>query len=275
MIFLGQTAVDEDLDFGIKDCMIISVQVHRTNVKKIFIASLWIGLLGFSAARTGQAETSILAALMQAAQAVVTVEAENAQMTRGPAASIRPMKWVRTGTGILVDSSGWVAANAHTVVQAARIRVHLADGRSYIAEPARVDRENDLALFKIKTPQALPALRLADSSSVTLRSRIYSIGGSNLLKNTLSEGRITGIGVSKARRKPPGKAHETGTARVFQLNLDLYQGDSGSPVFNEAGEVIGIISAAAQRRGRTAFAIPSNLIAQHLAALTRAAKNGP
>lgn len=212
-------------------------------------------------------ETPILQKLSVAAESVVQIQAENARVTRSPTA-VQSMKFERTGTGVLIHPDGWIAANAHTVLQAARIRVMLPDGQVFSAQPALADRAHDLVLLKINAGTPLPALVLADSSKVALRSRIYSIGGSTFLRNTFSEGKVTGIGISRKEKKISGPGQ---TAYLFQINLDLYRGDSGSPVFNEDGEMIGIISAAAKRRGRKAYAVASNLIAERLNGLLRPA----
>jgi len=225
------------------------------------------------------AQMPILVTLMNASQSVVQIESENSQMSRRPGAHagvlLSSAKFVRTGTGIIVEASGIIATNSHVVIQAARIRIHIAGGKTYDARPLLVDRANDLCLLKINPDSPLRALPLADVSKVALQSRVYSIGGSNLLRNTLSEGKVTGIAFSKKSTKTASKKLAK-DIKLFQVNIDLYQGDSGSPIFNSAGEVIGIISAAAQKRGKTAFTVPSSLISAHLASLSRRqAQNAP
>jgi S1-C subfamily serine protease len=229
-------------------------------------------------ASSAQAETSILLTLMNASQSVVQIEAENAQKVRrlGPNSQtmVSAATYVRTGTGIIIDSKGIIATNAHTIIQAARIRIHTFDGQTYNAVPVVVDRANDLCLLRINPENKLPPLRLADVSKVALQSRIYSIGGSQLLRNTLSEGKVTGIAFSKQLNKSISKRRAQ-DIKLFQVNIDLYQGDSGSPIFNASGEVIGIISAAAQRRGKTTFVVPASLMSAHLASLSRREQSAP
>jgi len=233
-----------------------------------------IVLIAFTAEPV-QAETSILLTLITASKSIVQIESENMQMGRRTGSSmIHSATYVRTGTGIVIDSTGIIATNSHSVIQAARIRIHTPDGKTYVARPLAVDRANDLCLLKIDPETHLTALALADVSKVSLQSRIYSIGGSNLLRNTLSEGKVTGIAFSKQNKSAASKRLAR-DIKLFQINIDLYQGDSGSPIFNTSGEVIGIISAAAQRRGKTAFAVPSSLISAHLTALSRKAQTVP
>jgi len=238
------------------------------------ISSLTAMLLSLAFSNMAKAETSILLTLMNASQSVVQIESENAQMVRRPGSGSKTLlnsaKYIRTGTGIVIHSNGTIATNSHIVIQASRIRVHTADGKAYEAKPLALDRSNDLCLLKITPEAPLQALILADVSKVSLNSRIYSIGGSNFLRNTLSEGKVTGIAFSK-QNKTAALKRLSRDIKLFQINIDLYQGDSGSPIFNASGEVIGIISAAAQRRGKTAFAVPSSLISAHLASLERSA----
>jgi len=222
----------------------------------------------------GRAEISLLADLMKAPEAIVLVTSENASLSASPAPrvagktragqailarSVIPAKFTRKGTGIIVTADGLVATNVHTILQAARITVTLANGSTFIAKPLRSDPAHDLALLQIQGTGSLPFLRLADSSQVKLNSRVFSVGGSPLLKNTISEGKLSGIGQKKTSAGPAAQVPQ-----VFQVSFDLYQGDSGSPVFNERAEVLGIISASAQHRGKTSFAIPSYFIRELL-----------
>lgn len=231
-----------------------------------FFISLCLGRLVFTS--DVSAETSILLTLMKASQSVVQIESENTQTEQRFTDNrqkkiIGESQLIRKGTGIIIDSRGIIATNAHVVLQAARIRIQLPDGNNYDAKPLLVDRENDLCLLRILPTSELTALPLADVSKVALQSKIYSIGGSHLLRNSLSEGKVTGIAFSKKNNKKP-RDRLANDIKLFQINIDLYQGDSGSPIFNASGEIIGIISAAAQRRGKTAFAIPSSLISARL-----------
>ncbi len=217
---------------------------------------------------------SILAELMKAPEAIVTVTSENASINASLkpkiagktasgravlARSILPATFTRKGTGILVSAGGLVAVNVHTVQQAARIKVTLANGAVFTATPLRSDPAHDVALLQIQGSGSLPFLRLADSSQVKLNSRVFSVGGSPLLKNTISEGKLRGIGQKKNSFGSAAQAPQ-----VFQVSFDLYQGDSGSPVFDEHGDVLGIISAGAQHRNKTTFAIPSFYIQELL-----------
>ena len=218
------------------------------------------------------ARPPILQVLMEASHSVVIVKAENGKIFReektapgklsavkaGRRTLLRPATWTRTGAGIIINAGGMLAVNAHTVNHAARITV-ITDGHAaYPAKLLYIDPALDLALLKIEPAAPLAALPLGDSDQLRLRSAVFSIGNSPLLKNTLSEGRLTGIGIPRTR----GHESKSPRTQLLQVSFNVYPGDSGSPVFNEAGEVVGIISAAIPRRGKTAFAIPSNFISR-------------
>jgi len=223
-----------------------------------------------------RAETSILADLLKASEAVVHIEAENTNQgiikSQSTAPRIVSGYATRQGTGILIDHSGVIVTNAHVVSHAEQIHVSTARGNRYNAKPLVLDTANDLCLLKIEAAQDFPFLRLADASAVTLQSKVYSIGGSALLKNTLSEGKVTGFAFSKQLKQIPFFKRKAKDIKLFQINMDLYPGDSGSPIFNSSGEVIGIISSAAQKKGKTTFVVPSNLIRAYLTQAMASAK---
>ncbi len=243
--------------------MIIASRPMPQNSKKPWLlAPVTAGLVCLQAFwAPAWSETTLIQRLLDASRSIVRIEAENGTIQKAAAHGrlrIRPTKWTRRGAGILIHASGLIATNAHTSNQAARITVFLADNHPYPAKTVFMDTTQDLALLKIEANVTLPALRLADSDQLALRTPVYTIGNSELTKNTLSEGRLTGIGVSRGQ----SQKIKNPQARLLQVSFNVYPGDSGSPVMNASGDVVGIISAAAQRRGKTAFAVPSNFISR-------------
>jgi len=215
------------------------------------------------------AEQSVLVNLISTSQAVVSIEATTGTVYGDkPKAFIHkesgqlmvhrkmtPVVHTRKGTGMLIDSSGIIVTNAHTIIQANRIAVTLQDKSKYSASLVGILPEQDLAFLKINSENPLPFCELSDSNSIRLEDRVYSIGGSMILKNTISEGIISGIGVRKHQK--PG-AHQY--VDLIQVNFDLYHGDSGSPLLNPDGKLLGIMAASAINRSKVAYAIPSNKI---------------
>jgi S1-C subfamily serine protease len=132
------------------------------------------------------------------------------------------------GTGFLIDDAGTVGTNYHVIDGATEIKVKLMDGT--VAEEVEVLAENeaqDLALLKIKTPGKLVTVVLGDSEKVTVGERAVSIGNPLGLEHTLTDGLIS------ARRMLEGK-------RMIQMSTPVSPGNSGGPLFNLRGEVIGV-----------------------------------
>ncbi|HSK04146.1 MAG TPA: trypsin-like peptidase domain-containing protein [Kofleriaceae bacterium] len=132
------------------------------------------------------------------------------------------------GTGFVLDDAGTVGTNHHVIDGATEIKVKLMDGT--VAEEVEVLAENeaqDLALLKIKTPGKLVTVVLGDSEKVTVGERAVSIGNPLGLEHTLTDGLIS------ARRMLQGK-------RMIQMSTPVSPGNSGGPLFNLRGEVIGV-----------------------------------
>ncbi|MDD5672515.1 MAG: trypsin-like peptidase domain-containing protein, partial [Candidatus Omnitrophica bacterium] len=168
-----------------------------------------------------------------------------------------PVMQTRAGGGFIIHPSGLIVTNAHTIMGAGRVLVTLFDQTKTEASVVKVVPDEDLALLQIKVPAKLPAIPLADSNQVQLDMRVFSVGSSQILKNTLSEGKITGIGMSKKMEKK-----EKGYVGLIQASFDIYQGDSGSPLLNEKGELVGLMAAKAIFQRKVTYAIPSNKIAK-------------
>ncbi|MCB9800238.1 MAG: trypsin-like peptidase domain-containing protein [Candidatus Omnitrophica bacterium] len=243
-------------------------------MKKTLILFLAYGLIAGPSEAT--AEVSILNTLMQSQEAIVSILSENAVIYGEKSKpvldkntgrilvpqALQPVKYTRTGAGVIVDPVGLIVANAHTVKQAARVTVTLLNGQKYEAKILELNSEQDLAILGIEPRTPLRYVRLANSNLVKLRSRVYSVGSSQLLHGTISQGKVSGLGRSRGNKALKGKK----IVGLIQINFDLYQGDSGSPIFNAEGEVIGIISAGPAVRSNKTFAIPSNQIIQMVAA---------
>jgi len=230
---------------------------------------------------TAQAEKAILVTLVSTRQTVVSVQATTGVVFGDkPKAFIHkesgqlmvhqkmsPVIHTRDGTGIIIDPSGIIITNLHTIFKAGMIKATLYEGKQYSATVLGVIPEHDLGLIKIDIGRPLPFSLLTDSNRIKLGDRVYSIGGSKILKNTISEGKISGIGKSK-RQLSSGKQY----VDLIQVNFDLYHGDSGSPLLDHDGKLLGIMAAAAINKSKVTYAIPSNKIAQ---AMTQFVKKLP
>jgi S1-C subfamily serine protease len=135
------------------------------------------------------------------------------------------------GTGFVLDTAGTIGTNYHVIQHATELKVKLMDGT--IADEVEVLAENaplDLALLRIKTGKPLSPVVLGDSDKIAVGERAVSIGNPLGLEHTLTDGLIS------ARRVMEGK-------KMIQMSTPLSPGNSGGPLFNARGEVIGVSSA--------------------------------
>ena len=150
----------------------------------------------------------------------------------------------RSGSGFLVDPTGTVVTNVHVVEGAQHIEIRLSNGDIY--EPAgvrSVDRRRDIAILQLAAYN-LPTVQLADSDSVAPGDHVVVLGTPlGLLENTVTSGVVSGI-------------RDLDGTRLFQMDAAVSPGNSGGPVVNERGEVIGITVSKITGGQSLNFAIP-------------------
>ena len=157
------------------------------------------------------------------------------------------------GSGFVIDSSGLIVTNNHVIADADEIAVRLADGRKFDAEVIGKDPKTDLALLKIKKEVNLPALKWGDSSKHRVGDWVLAIGNPFGLGGTVTAGIIS----ARKRDINAGPYDD-----FIQTDASINRGNSGGPLFNMAGEVIGINTAIFSPSGGSVgigFAIPSTL----------------
>jgi serine protease Do len=153
------------------------------------------------------------------------------------------------GSGFIVSADGYILTNAHVVDDAAEVTVKLTDQREFKAKVLGVDKRTDVALVKINAKN-LPSVRIGDPSKAKVGEWVAAIGSPFGLDNTVTAGIIS----AKSRSLPD----ET-YVPFIQTDVAINPGNSGGPLFNMAGEVIGINSQIYSRTGGymgLSFAIP-------------------
>jgi serine protease Do len=163
----------------------------------------------------------------------------------------RPTRGV--GSGFIVDPKGFILTNQHVVQGATRISVRLQSGEQYIGTVVGVDEETDLAVLKVNAGKDLPAIKLGDSNTVEVGDWVLAIGSPFGLEQTVTAGII-----SKKERQPYPQAN---FQQFIQTDAAINRGNSGGPLVNMRGEVIGINSQIATSTGDyngIGFALPSN-----------------
>ena len=167
------------------------------------------------------------------------------QMPRRPAYSV--------GSGFFVDKSGHVLTNYHVVEDAAKITVKLESGEEFPARVVGVDEETDLAVLKIDAGRDMPFVTLADSDQARVGDWVLAIGSPFGLNRTVTAGII-----SQTNRETPSTSL---FQRFIQTDAAINRGNSGGPLVNMNGEVIGVNSQIATSTGDyngVGFALPAN-----------------
>jgi S1-C subfamily serine protease len=166
------------------------------------------------------------------------------------------------GSGVVISEVGQVLTAAHVVQTAEQIVVSLSES---VVVPARViasSLTSDVALLQLETvPPGLVAARLGDSNRIEVGDPVFVVGHPYGLDHTLT------TGVLSARRRPRKTSGTMTLHEVFQTDAAVNQGNSGGPMFNMQGEVVGIVSALVSKSGGfegLGFATPSNVARQLL-----------
>src|SRR6202140_3365861 len=180
---------------------------------------------------------------------------------RGPGAKggdkgteLQPRKTNSLGSGFIVDTSGIVVTNNHVIADADEINVIMNDGTKIKAELVGVDKKTDLAVLKFKPPKPLIAVKFGDSDKLRLGEWVIAIG------NPFSLGGTVTAGIVSARNRDINLGPYD---NYIQTDAAINRGNSGGPLFNLEGDVIGINTAIISPSGGsigTGFAGPSKTV---------------
>ncbi len=164
-----------------------------------------------------------------------------------------------TGSGIVIDRSGHILTNRHVVEGATRLVVELRDGTTATAEVIGMDAGNDLAVIRVDLPaESLTPAVFGDSGAVRVGEPVFAIGNPFGLGFTVTSGIISGLG-----RESDGEPGGHSIRGVLQSDAAVNPGNSGGPLFNASGQVVGINTALENPYGQRVFvgvgyAVPSN-----------------
>jgi putative serine protease PepD len=156
------------------------------------------------------------------------------------------------GSGVILSQDGKILTNNHVVSGADQLTVTLSDGRTVAASVVRTDPTNDLALIQANGVSGLTAAALGDSGSVKVGDQVIAIGSPGGLQGTVTTGIVSALNrevtvSGEQQRQSPipfsRNGNSTVTYHAIQTDASINQGNSGGPLFNSAGEVIGINSA--------------------------------
>ena len=165
------------------------------------------------------------------------------------------------GTGFILSSDGYIATNKHVVANATKIGVILDDGSTYEdVELIGTDPINDFAIIKIKDIKNLTPIKIGDSKTTNIGQQVVAIGNAlGTYQNSVTSGIISGKGRSLTASDSSRTTYET-LSDMIQTDAAINGGNSGGPLVNAAGEVIGINTAYASQGNNVGFAIPINSV---------------
>jgi serine protease Do len=172
-----------------------------------------------------------------------------------------PIRQRSLGSGVIVDSKGYIVTNRHVVEKAERIRVKFQDDPAgtpgHDAKVIGTDQETDLAVIKVDMPKALPFAKIGNSEGMQVGDWVLAIGSPFGLNATVTAGIVSYIG----RNIVPGRQFQS----FIQTDAAINPGNSGGPLVNMDGQVVGINTAiitGGEGYEGVGFALPSNTVAQ-------------
>jgi serine protease Do len=158
--------------------------------------------------------------------------------------TVRP----QSGSGFVIEDDGQILTNYHVIQNAERIMVKFSTGRSLQARVLGVDPDTDIALIKVDAKN-LPIAPLGDSETLRVGEWVCAIGNPLAYEHTVTVGVVSYLG---------RKLFDTSLDNYIQTDAAINFGNSGGPLINGGGQVVGINSAISQRASNIGFAVPIN-----------------
>src|SRR5258708_11681461 len=176
--------------------------------------------------------------------AVVSINVKTRQAQRNPGGE-------GAGSGVIITPDGYVLTNNHVVDNANEVKVNLIDGSTFTAHIVGKDAATDLAVVRVDAPH-LPMAQLGNSDTLRVGQLAIAIGNPLGFQSTVSSGVISALG--RSLRSQSGRLIEN----IIQTDVPLNPGNSGGPLVDSRGPVIGINTAIIAMAQGISFAIPAN-----------------
>ncbi len=171
-----------------------------------------------------------------------------------------------SGSGVIINSDGYIVTNNHVIDNADEIEVTLHDNRTFIAEVIGTDPSTDLGLIKIKS-EGLPYLPIVNSNDVKVGEWVLAVGNPFNLNSTVTAGIVSAKGrnIGILNNATQENRQNTSIESFIQTDAAVNPGNSGGALTNLNGDLIGINTAIASPTGAYSgysFAVPSNIVAK-------------
>jgi len=193
-------------------------------------------------------EDIIVGAVEKVSKSVVNIA--SVRMIQDQLFRVFPVEGV--GSGIIVDSKGFILTNNHVVDDAQKLRITLKDGNVFNGVAIGTDEVTDLAVIKVDSKEALPFAQLGNSDQLKIGQIVIAIGN----PFGLAGGPTVTAGIVSALNR--SLQFETGALELIQTDAAINPGNSGGPLANTNGEVIGVNTAKMPYAQGIGFAVPVN-----------------
>ncbi|PZQ49498.1 MAG: serine protease [Rhodovulum sulfidophilum] len=173
----------------------------------------------------------------------------------GPNMPRGPERSTALGSGFIISADGYIVTNNHVIDGADEIKIEFLDGKSLPAEVVGTDSRTDIALLKVTSPEPLPFVPFGDSDKARVGDWVMAIG------NPLGQGFSVSAGIVSARNRTLQGSYDD----FIQTDAAINRGNSGGPLFNTEGEVIGVNTAILSPNGGSigiGFAMSSAVVSR-------------
>jgi len=194
------------------------------------------------------ADSGLIERIQQTEKSMVTVRTELTRIM--PTSPPRQATFYRTAAGIVIDPSGIIVTNTHTIIDAPYIFVILRDGTKLPAQVLFASGEYDFSFLRVNPPYPLQDVVWADSSLINIADPIFAIGNSDFDNQSILSGHVKSILQNRS----------SGSSDFLELDLDLHHGDSGGPILDDQGRLLGMIMAKRESEMNSSIAIASDKI---------------
>ncbi|MBO0726492.1 MAG: trypsin-like peptidase domain-containing protein [Blastocatellia bacterium] len=237
---------------GVFALALIATPFARPAVFQSLLFGQWMLSRGLASSNFGGSNADVVAKVNPGVVSVVATRTIPAGEDAGAGETAQEDRVQRgTGAGFIVDPEGLIVTNQHVIANADRIRVKLHDGRTQAATVVGADNATDLALLKIAVNDLTP-LRLGDSDALRVGDSVIAIGNPLEYERSVTAGIVSALG---------RKVYEAEPSESFiQTDAAINRGNSGGPLLNKRGEVIGVNTVIRSDGRGISFAVPSNVV---------------